>query len=134
MTNTTSKDRHVQPLTAEVVHGELLPAERPKRFRMTKDLRTALQSLAENNAWKVQLWLDRVATDDPAEAMRLWLGLLKYVTPVLAAAAIADITPKRPREQLATFSEQELLAIIHSSQPAVPALSKPDPDDEELLR
>lgn len=121
------------------VDGELLPrSKRVKRGgrqkgtpnRVTTDIRAALRDLAESNTVQVQNWLDRVAEDDPAEAVRLWLALLRFVTPTLQAAAIADITPKRPREQLAELSERELLAIVRGA--TVPAL--PNPDDEELLR
>lgn len=106
--------------------------------KVTRDIRAALRDLAEGNAGRVQDWLDRVAADDPAEAVRLWLALLRFVTPTLQAAAIADITPKRKDDQIAMLSEDELLAIIHEAQApssgeALPALSS-DPDDEELLR
>jgi hypothetical protein len=111
--------------------------------------------LAEINADHVQNWLDRVAQDDPAEALRLWLALLRFVTPVLAAAAIADISPpKRTSDQLCKFTDRELLEMIVDSPEAVAllrqgmdaALSVPSPslpesdqpieveDDEELLR
>lgn len=98
--------------------------------KVTRSIREALRDLAEGNADRVQAWLDRVAETDAAEAIRLWLALLRFVTPTLQAAAIADITPKRSREQLAELSEQELLAIVHGA----PTLALPNPDDEELLR
>jgi hypothetical protein len=43
--------------------------------------------------------IDGVAEKDPAEALKLSLALLRFVTPTLQAAAIADITPpKHPRD------------------------------------
>ncbi len=112
--------------------------------RITADIRVALRDLAERNADRVQEWLDRVAEEEPADAMRLWLALLRFVTPTLAAAAIADVTPpKRAGERLAMLTDADLLdAIIGSSavaahpthRLAAPAVPTPDPDDEELLR
>src|SRR6185437_10300413 len=84
--------------------------------RITVDLRRALRDLADANASRVQEWLDRVAEADPAEAMRLWLALLRFVTPTLQAAAIADITRQTtPSHRLAQLSDDELLARIIES-------------------
>lgn len=156
LTDSTVDSRH-SPSAAVPIHGELLPAQRaalktfppPKGARyggrvkgtpnkITRDVRAALRDLAEGNADEVQGWLDRVAETDPAEAMRLWLALLRFVTPVLQASAVANVTPKSQSQQLAAMSEDELLAIIHSApvppqRKPVAALSKPDPDDDEEL-
>jgi hypothetical protein len=107
--------------------------------KITRDIRTALRDLTEGNAHRVQKWLDRVAENDPAEALRLWLALLRFVTPTLQAATIADVTPKSMSHRLATMSDEELLLAIQHGGPLPPPresapLSKPDPDDEELLR
>ena len=127
------------------------PGNAPKRVKtggrqkgtpnaVTRDVRKALRDLAESNAPKVQAWLDAVAAQDPAEALRLYLALIRYVVPVLSAAAIADITPKAPREALHAMSDAELLAIICRERAAeplalpAPASALPNPDDEELLR
>lgn len=107
--------------------------------RVTTDVRAAIRDLAESNAGRVQEWLDRVAQNDPAEAVRLFLNLCRYVVPVLSAAAIADITPKAPRDALYALSNAELLAILHEEQPPAkplvqePALALPNPE-EELLK
>lgn len=106
---------------------------------VTRDIRASLRDLAEGNAHRVQTWLDRVAEDDPAEATRLWLSLVRFVTPTLAAAAISDITPKSINHQMATMSDAELLAIIHntpmpSQRESTPILAEPDTDGQELLR
>jgi len=108
----------------------------------------------------VQSWLDSVAETDPAEALRLWLALLRYVTPTLQAAAIADLTPpKSARDvqvRLAQMTDEELMEVIVQSPeaatlvkqgvktkaelvrrlaaPAPVVLPKPNPEDDELLR
>jgi len=128
--------------------------------RITRDLRSALRDLAEGNAENAQKWLDRVAKDNPAEAVRLFLVLCKLVTPVLAAAAIADLTPpKSARDvqvRLAQLTDQELMEVIVQSPeaatlvkqgvktkdelvrrlaaPAPVVLPKLNPEDDELLR
>lgn len=137
-------------LPPQIVHGELLPPDRPKRLktggrvkgipnRITTGVREALCELAQNNVGSVQEWLDRVAVDNPAEAVRLFLMLARFVVPTLQAVALADITPKSMGHRLAAMSDQDLLAIIQSESIPLPRLSaparpKPDPDDEELLR
>lgn len=115
--------------------------------KITRDIRAVIRDLAEDNAHRVQEWFDRVAETDPAEATRLWLALLRFVTPTLQAAAIADLTPPRStrdfRLQLAQLTDEELTQIVTNSpqgnavlrqKESVPDLPKPDPDDEELLR
>lgn len=109
---------------------------------LTRDVRTALRDLAENNAENVQQWLDSVAEESPAEALRLYLMLIRYVIPVLSAAAIADVTPKPPRQALYAMSNDELLALIKSERVAnsttLPdrnvCLPKSYDNGEELLR
>ena len=92
---------------------------------VTRELRATLRDLAEGNADRVQSWLDRIAQDDPAEAVRLWLALLRFVTPTLQAAAIADITPpKRASDQLCKFTDRELLEMIVDSPEAVALLRR----------
>lgn len=86
--------------------------------RITRDVRTALRDLAENNADQVQGWLDSVAQNDPAEAIRLYLMLCRFVAPTLSARAIADITPKSQRETLAAMTDEELLACLIESPEA----------------
>ena len=58
---------------------------------------------------RVQSWLDSLAEKDAAEALRLWLALLRYVTPTLQAAAIADLTPRSRTERLASMTNGELM-------------------------
>jgi hypothetical protein len=103
--------------------------------KITRDIRAALRDLAEGNADRVQSWLDSVAMKDPAEALRLWLSLLRYVTPTLQAAAIADITPsKAVSQQLTAMSDEELLEHIAHSPEAIELISEGVKTKEELLR
>lgn len=101
-----------KPPVAEFVgRGKPGPGRPPGAPNLiTREIRAALRDLAQQNQDKVQGWLDRVAETDPAEAMRLWLALLRYVTPTLAAVAGPPIAimPKSVREL--SFDElQELL-------------------------
>jgi len=81
--------------------------------RVTKEIREALRDLAEGNSDRVQGWLDRVAEGDPAEALRLWLALCRYVTPTLQAAAIEEISRPRTKQQiLSSMTNDELNARI----------------------
>lgn len=102
--------------------------------RVTADVRAALRDLAEGNAGRVQDWLDAVAADNPAEAIRLYLHLCRYVVPVLSAAAIADITPKSPREQLSKLSNDELMAVIVQSAEAAELVMQGVKTKNELIR
>jgi hypothetical protein len=86
--------------------------------RVTTDIRQALRDLAEGNANRVQGWLDSVAENDPAEALRLWLALLRFVTPTLQASAIADLTPKSAKLQLAAMTDEDLMEVIVQSPEA----------------
>jgi len=85
-----------------------------------------LRDLAEGNSHRVQEWFDRVAETDPAEAARLWLALLRFVTPTLQAAAIADLTPpnstKDMQKHLCQFTDDELMQIIAKSSDGKSAL------------
>lgn len=102
--------------------------------KITRDIRAALRDLVEGNADRVQSWLDAVAERDPAEALRLWLGLLRYVTPTLQAAAIADLTPsKTASQQLASMSEEELLECIVHSPEAARLMAQGVTSKDELL-
>lgn len=96
--------------------------------RVTADIRQALRQLAEGNADLVQGWLDRVAETDPAEAVRLWLALLRFVTPTLQAAAIADLTkPKSKQARLNALTDEELMAAITSDPEVMAAISRKAP-------
>jgi hypothetical protein len=101
--------------------------------KISRDIRAALRDLAEGNADRVQSWLDSVAETDPAEALRLWLALLRYVTPSLQATAIADLTPKSTRHRLASMSDEELMEFIVQSPEAAELVKQGVKTKEELL-
>jgi hypothetical protein len=107
------------------------PPGRPNKI--TRDIRAALRDLAEGNADRVQSWLDSVAHKDPAEALRLWLALLRYVTPTLQAAAIAELTPKPTRHRLASMTDEELMEVIVQSSEAAELAKQGVRTKEELL-
>lgn len=101
--------------------------------KITRDIRAALRDLAEGNSHRVQEWLDRVAETDPAEALRLFLGLLRYVTPTLQAAAIADLTPQKSnKELLSSMSDAELTARVIYSPEALAVLNQGITDPHEI--
>ena len=119
------------------IGGTRKPRGRPPGApnKITRDIRAALRDLAEGNADRVQSWLDAVAEKDPAEALRLWLSLLRYVTPTLQAAAIADLTPsKSVSQQLTAMSEEELLECIVRSPEAAELVSQGVKSKDELIR
>jgi hypothetical protein len=82
----------------------------------------------------VQGWLERVAESDPAEATRLWLALLRFVTPILSAAAIADITPKTQQFRLAAMTDEELMQVIVQSSEAAELVKDGVQTKDELLQ
>jgi hypothetical protein len=103
--------------------------------RITLDIRQALRDLADGYAPRVQGWLDRVAVTDPAEATRLWLAVCRFVTPVLSAAAIADITPKSAKDRVLEMTDAELMReIINSPEAAKLAREGVKTMDDLLLR
>jgi hypothetical protein len=103
--------------------------------RITADIRQALRALAEGNAHRVQEWLDRVAENDPAEALRLWLALLRFVTPTLQAAAIADLTPSKSASlRLAALTDEQLMEAIVQSPEARALAQQGVKTKEELVK
>lgn len=74
--------------------------------RVTTDVRRAIAIFAEENAYRLQEWLDRIASEDPAKAADLYVRLLEYHVPRLARSEIA-IQP-RDRSDLKRLSIREL--------------------------
>lgn len=58
--------------------------------RTTTAVREAIAALAEQNIGRVQEWLDRIATRNPAKAAELYLRLLEYHVPRLARTELAN--------------------------------------------
>jgi hypothetical protein len=106
---------------------------REKTDRSLGDICVALHDLAERNTFRVQSWLDNVARKEPAEALRLWLALLRYVTPTLQAAAIADLTPKSTRARLANMTDEDLMEVVVQSPEAAELVKQGVRTEEELL-
>ena len=56
--------------------------------KVTKELRERFKEFAEGNFDNCQEWLDRVADEDPAEALRLYLALTERVIGKLSSQQI----------------------------------------------
>ena len=63
--------------------------------------------------------------------LRLWLALLRFVTPTLQAAAIADLTPpnskKDMQKHLSKLTDDELMTIIQSDAKAMALIGRQPP-------
>ena len=121
--------------SGKLIKGPGRPPGSPNKI--TRDIRVALRDLAEGNANSVQDWLNEVAKKNPAEAVRLWLDLLKYVVPTLTAAAFANVTPLKetPEDRLVNMTDEELLeALVNSPTAAKIARDGAKSMDELLLR
>ena len=58
------------------------PGRPRRRTKRTRDIRAVIRdSGGGQNALRIQEWIDRVAETDPAEAVRLCMVLLRFVTP-----------------------------------------------------
>lgn len=80
-------------------------------------LQFALSSLAEMNVDRVHDWLGQVATQSPAEAIRLFLELLEFRMPRMKAAqVIANLSPTADgKRELKDLSIEELQSIVAES-------------------
>jgi hypothetical protein len=63
----------------------------------------------------------------------LWLALLRYVTPTLQAAAIAELTPKSTGARLASMTNEELWQVIVQSPEAAELVKQGVKTRKELL-
>ena len=52
--------------------------------RVTTEMREALLVFVEVNMPKLQIWIDRIAEDDPAKAFDLFIKMTEFVLPKLA--------------------------------------------------
>jgi len=56
--------------------------------KATRDVRAAIASFAEDNADKLQEWLDAIGKDNPAKAAELYVRVLEYHIPKLGRTEI----------------------------------------------
>jgi hypothetical protein len=64
----------------------------------------------------------------------LWLALLRYVTPTLAATAVADISPAKSRQlHLAAMTDEQLMGVIVQSSEARELVRQGVKTEDELL-
>jgi hypothetical protein len=69
--------------------------------KTTADVKAAIAKLAQDNILRVQGWLDKVATEDPEKAIRLYLDILEYNVPKQARTVVAG-DPENPFNLLQT--------------------------------
>ncbi len=87
--------------------------------RATKNARDAIALLVEDNAQRLQAWLDEIArTDGPMAAWRCFMDCVEYHIPRLSRVEHAAALPRSAED----LSDDELLAII---------AKQPDPTREE---
>ncbi len=55
-----------------------------------KDVKEAYQTLIENNISNVENWLNKVAKENPAKALDLFLRLSEYVIPKIKATELTN--------------------------------------------
>ena len=51
--------------------------------KATSDARKAIGEFVDNNAHRLQVWLDRIAVDDPEKAFSLFQSVIEYHVPKL---------------------------------------------------
>jgi hypothetical protein len=57
--------------------------------KATADARAAIATFVDNNAGRLEEWLDRVAKDNPAKAFELFQSVVEYHIPKLARTELA---------------------------------------------
>lgn len=77
----TEKKRAVSP-----INGQPVPMGRTKGVpnKATQAAREAIASFVDNNAPRLQAWLDQVAEKDPEKAFNLFQSVVEYHIPKLA--------------------------------------------------
>lgn len=96
--------------------------------RTTTDVRLAIAMVAEKNVGKLSGWLSRIARDDPARAMDLYLRMIEYHIPKLTRAEIVRPDDKNQRvidsSQLTAEQREQLRQMILATQPSAPLLTQ----------
>jgi len=68
------------------------PAGRPPGpNKITADVRAVIRTFAESYADKLPTWIDRVAEEDPARAVELFLRACEYVLPKLGRHEVTGL-------------------------------------------
>lgn len=72
------------------------PSGRPKGSlnRSTTELRETLSSLVDNNIDKIEIWLNRIAKEDPKAALQCLSSLMEYTLPKLNRSTLPKDPPK----------------------------------------
>lgn len=78
------------------------PEGRPKDTpnKVTREVREAFKMLVDNNLDKMQGWLDEVAKDNPALALRIITELAEFCIPKLQRVTIQSPPEERKRPAL----------------------------------
>ena len=75
--------------------------------RSTAEVREAFASLVEGNQSRLQEWLDRVAAENPKNALDLYLRLAEFVLPKLQRVDLSAQTGGEPMVvNIVRFSER----------------------------
>ncbi len=78
--------------------------------KSTAQAREAIALLVEGNLPKLQVWLDRIAVDDPKAAMDTFVKLLEYHVPKLARTELAAHEADAQIQAVTTKTDEEILA------------------------
>lgn len=86
--------------------------------RATSNAREAITRLVEGNVDRLQEWLDAVAKEDPAAALRCVVDLLEFSVPRLSR--VEHTTP--PERSVEELTDEELAEVIRQ-HPGAPTTS-----------
>jgi hypothetical protein len=74
------------------LNGQPIPRNggRPKGVgnKSTEIVKRTISDILENNAEKVQGWIDDVAKEDPKEAVKIYITLVEFCVPKLTRASV----------------------------------------------
>lgn len=102
--------------------------------KSTRDVRLAIAQIARKNVTKINDWLDRIALEDPAKALHLYLRMIEFHIPKLSSI---ELTPEdKPNSRvidssLLTAEEREQLRQIILRRQAAEQLEHQAPNTIE---
>jgi hypothetical protein len=76
--------------------------------RATQNAREAIAAFVDGNAHRLEGWLDRIASDDPAEAFRCFQSVVEYHIPKLARSEHTGMNGG-PIQHTVTASDEEII-------------------------